>query len=316
MFIVLLCLSSASLRPQMKPCWTSWSSTIRTTHSLYSLQIESRLSPFNILLGGLIMTSRWSIIPTLQMPIKCKLYLKPVNGISVFHCWPAVALSSVGKTWLSIWVKWMINGCTVKGPVDRDYIERTSSSFSSWEVMSRWLIIVWDHYQTAFFLKIISIWVMVVVVHQDFREKNTEHMRPEVVSLLRSSERAFVPHLVASNPIAQFRWGILRATIRILTVFKMMGRQRAQQRTYFYLLIIFQPKPEATGNNSVNKLCADVLLWSQSVQCYVSVKMFIDLMIYTHLSCCVLTTVAIRRSSLKSLKDKRNRSSALDRLSR
>uniref|UniRef100_A0A7N6FM85 Myosin IXb n=1 Tax=Anabas testudineus TaxID=64144 RepID=A0A7N6FM85_ANATE len=105
---------------------------------------------------------------------------------------------------------------------------------------------------------------------KDFREKNTEHMRPEVVSLLRSSERAFVPHLVASNPIAQFRWGILRATIRILTVFKMMGRQRAQQRTYFYLLIIFQPKPEGTGNNSVNKLCADVLLWSQSVQCYVS----------------------------------------------
>uniref|UniRef100_A0A7N6FFR8 Myosin IXb n=1 Tax=Anabas testudineus TaxID=64144 RepID=A0A7N6FFR8_ANATE len=100
---------------------------------------------------------------------------------------------------------------------------------------------------------------------KDFREKNTEHMRPEVVSLLRSSERAFVPHLVASNPIAQFRWGILRATIRILTVFKMMGRQRAQQRTYFYLLIIFQPKPEGTGNNSVNKLCADVLLWSQSV---------------------------------------------------
>ncbi|XP_026230998.1 unconventional myosin-IXb isoform X2 [Anabas testudineus] len=89
---------------------------------------------------------------------------------------------------------------------------------------------------------------------KDFREKNTEHMRPEVVSLLRSSERAFVPHLVASNPIAQFRWGILRATIRILTVFKMMGRQRAQQ-------------------------------------------------------------LAIRRSSLKSLKDKRHRSSALDRLS-
>uniref|UniRef100_A0A7N6BXV5 Myosin IXb n=1 Tax=Anabas testudineus TaxID=64144 RepID=A0A7N6BXV5_ANATE len=71
---------------------------------------------------------------------------------------------------------------------------------------------------------------------KDFREKNTEHMRPEVVSLLRSSERAFVPHLVASNPIAQFRWGILRATIRILTVFKMMGRQRAQQRHDPYIL--------------------------------------------------------------------------------
>ncbi|XP_022613761.1 unconventional myosin-IXb-like isoform X3 [Seriola dumerili] len=64
---------------------------------------------------------------------------------------------------------------------------------------------------------------------KDFREKNTEHMRPEVVSLLRSSERAFLHHLVASSPEALFRWGILRATIRILTVFKNMGRQRAEQ---------------------------------------------------------------------------------------
>ncbi|XP_070700770.1 unconventional myosin-IXb [Pempheris klunzingeri] len=63
---------------------------------------------------------------------------------------------------------------------------------------------------------------------KDFRQKNTEHMRPEVVSLLRSSERAFLHHLVASSPEALFRWGVLRATIRILTVFKNMGRQRAQ----------------------------------------------------------------------------------------
>ncbi|XP_076601855.1 unconventional myosin-IXb isoform X3 [Chaetodon auriga] len=63
---------------------------------------------------------------------------------------------------------------------------------------------------------------------KDFRQKNTEHMLPEVVSLLRSSERAFLHHLVASSPEAQFRWGVLRATIRILTVFKNMGRKRAE----------------------------------------------------------------------------------------
>uniref|UniRef100_A0AAQ4R808 Myosin IXb n=1 Tax=Gasterosteus aculeatus aculeatus TaxID=481459 RepID=A0AAQ4R808_GASAC len=61
-----------------------------------------------------------------------------------------------------------------------------------------------------------------------FRQKNTEHIRPEVISLLRSSERAFVHHLVASSPEALFRWGVLRATIRILTVFKKLGRQRAE----------------------------------------------------------------------------------------
>ncbi|XP_042353404.1 unconventional myosin-IXb [Plectropomus leopardus] len=63
---------------------------------------------------------------------------------------------------------------------------------------------------------------------KDFRQKNTEHMCPEVVSLLRTSERAFVHHLVASSPEALFRWGVLRATIRIVTVFKNMGRQRSE----------------------------------------------------------------------------------------
>ncbi|XP_051254648.1 unconventional myosin-IXb isoform X1 [Dicentrarchus labrax] len=63
---------------------------------------------------------------------------------------------------------------------------------------------------------------------KDFRQKNTEHMRPEVVSLLRSSGRSFLHHLVASSPEALFRWGVLRATIRILTVFKNMGRHRAE----------------------------------------------------------------------------------------
>nr|XP_019965984.1 PREDICTED: unconventional myosin-IXb-like isoform X3 [Paralichthys olivaceus] len=64
---------------------------------------------------------------------------------------------------------------------------------------------------------------------KDFREKNSEHMRPEVVSLLRSSERSFLHHLVASSPEALFRWGVLRATIRILSVFRNLGRQRAEQ---------------------------------------------------------------------------------------
>ncbi|XP_054482584.1 unconventional myosin-IXb isoform X2 [Anoplopoma fimbria] len=63
---------------------------------------------------------------------------------------------------------------------------------------------------------------------KDFRQKNTEHMGPEVIALLRSSERAFVHHLVASSPEALFRWGVLRATIRILTVFRKLGRQRAE----------------------------------------------------------------------------------------
>lgn len=70
--------------------------------------------------------------------------------------------------------------------------------------------------------------LIIVIILQDFLEKNTEHMRPEVIALLRSSERAFLHHLVASSPEALFRWGVLRATLRILAVFKSMGRKKAE----------------------------------------------------------------------------------------
>ncbi|XP_015245227.1 PREDICTED: unconventional myosin-IXb-like isoform X1 [Cyprinodon variegatus] len=64
---------------------------------------------------------------------------------------------------------------------------------------------------------------------KDFQQKNTEHMRPEFASLLRSSKHSLLHHLVASSPGALFRWGILRATIRIISVFKKLLRQRAEQ---------------------------------------------------------------------------------------
>ncbi|XP_043990596.1 unconventional myosin-IXb [Gambusia affinis] len=66
---------------------------------------------------------------------------------------------------------------------------------------------------------------------KDFKKKNTEHMRPEVISLLRSSKHSFLLHLVASNPEALFRWSILRATIRIVSVFKKLLKQRTERTT-------------------------------------------------------------------------------------
>ncbi|XP_027875163.1 unconventional myosin-IXb isoform X2 [Xiphophorus couchianus] len=66
---------------------------------------------------------------------------------------------------------------------------------------------------------------------KDFKKKNTEHMRPEVVSLLRSSKSSFLLHLVASNPEALFRWSILRATIRIVSVFKKLLKQQTERTT-------------------------------------------------------------------------------------
>ncbi|KAL2089837.1 hypothetical protein ACEWY4_014525 [Coilia grayii] len=62
---------------------------------------------------------------------------------------------------------------------------------------------------------------------KDFREKNTDHMRPDIVALLRSSDRAYVRQLIGMDPIAMFRWGILRATIRGIAAFNEAGRRWA-----------------------------------------------------------------------------------------
>lgn len=62
---------------------------------------------------------------------------------------------------------------------------------------------------------------------KDFREKNTDHMRPDIVALLRSSDRAYVRQLIGMDPVAMFRWGILRASVRALAAFNEAGRHWA-----------------------------------------------------------------------------------------
>ncbi|XP_036442017.1 unconventional myosin-IXb isoform X2 [Colossoma macropomum] len=62
---------------------------------------------------------------------------------------------------------------------------------------------------------------------KDFREKNTDHMRPDIVALLRSSDRAYVRQLIGMDPVAMFRWGILRAALRALAAFNEAGRRWA-----------------------------------------------------------------------------------------
>uniref|UniRef100_A0A8C7TK94 Myosin motor domain-containing protein n=1 Tax=Oncorhynchus mykiss TaxID=8022 RepID=A0A8C7TK94_ONCMY len=76
---------------------------------------------------------------------------------------------------------------------------------------------------------------------KDFRKKNTDHMRPDIVALLRSSERAFMRQLIGSDPVAVFRWGILRATIRIIAAFNEAGSRRAPTlslSSHEYIIIV------------------------------------------------------------------------------
>ncbi|XP_068174654.1 unconventional myosin-IXb isoform X3 [Antennarius striatus] len=85
---------------------------------------------------------------------------------------------------------------------------------------------------------------------KDFREKNTDHMRPDIVALLRSSDRAYVRQLIGMDPVAMFRWGILRATIRGLAAFNEAGRSWAAKTSGVVRPISRTPLGELKQSNS------------------------------------------------------------------
>ncbi|XP_068168168.1 unconventional myosin-IXAa-like isoform X4 [Antennarius striatus] len=66
---------------------------------------------------------------------------------------------------------------------------------------------------------------------KDFREKNTDHMRPDVVALLKSSRKAFICGLMGIDPVATFRWAVLRAYFRALVAFREAGRRHPHKKT-------------------------------------------------------------------------------------
>ncbi|KAL6106364.1 myo9a [Pungitius sinensis] len=66
---------------------------------------------------------------------------------------------------------------------------------------------------------------------KDFREKNTDHMRPDIVALLKSSKNAFVCSLMGIDPVATFRWAVLRAYFRALVAFREAGRRHTHKKS-------------------------------------------------------------------------------------
>ncbi|KAG8507431.1 Unconventional myosin-IXa [Galemys pyrenaicus] len=66
---------------------------------------------------------------------------------------------------------------------------------------------------------------------KDFREKNTDHMRPDIVALLRSSKSAFISSMIGIDPVAVFRWAVLRAFFRAMVAFREAGKRYTQRKT-------------------------------------------------------------------------------------
>ncbi|XP_054897429.1 unconventional myosin-IXAa-like isoform X7 [Poeciliopsis prolifica] len=65
---------------------------------------------------------------------------------------------------------------------------------------------------------------------KDFREKNTDHMRPDIVALLKSSKNAFICGLMGIDPVATFRWAVLRAYFRAVVAFREAGRRHTHKK--------------------------------------------------------------------------------------
>ncbi|KAG9341186.1 hypothetical protein JZ751_019625 [Albula glossodonta] len=66
---------------------------------------------------------------------------------------------------------------------------------------------------------------------KDFREKNTDHMRPDIVALLKSSKNAFICGLIGIDPVATFRWAVLRAYFRALVAFREAGKRHVEKKS-------------------------------------------------------------------------------------
>ncbi|PSN45275.1 hypothetical protein C0J52_10353 [Blattella germanica] len=100
----------------------------------------------------------------------------------------------------------------------------------------------------------------------EMREKNLDLMRQDIVGVLKNSSMAFVRELVGADPVAVFRWAIVRAFFRGYFAFHEAGRRHRQCRdgnkpsaiqsryrnhTPNENLISFTPKP----NSNVGGAC-------------------------------------------------------------
>ncbi|CAG2167007.1 unnamed protein product, partial [Oppiella nova] len=65
---------------------------------------------------------------------------------------------------------------------------------------------------------------------RDFREKNMDLMRPDIVSVLKVSQLAFVRELVGADPLAIFRWQILKAFFRAYFIFTKLREMSKMKR--------------------------------------------------------------------------------------
>lgn len=64
----------------------------------------------------------------------------------------------------------------------------------------------------------------------DFREKNLDLMRPELICVLKNSRFSIVREVAGADPVAVFRWSILRAFFRAVSAFHAAAQKCANKK--------------------------------------------------------------------------------------
>lgn len=64
-------------------------------------------------------------------------------------------------------------------------------------------------------------------------------MRPDIVALLRSSKNAFISGMIGIDPVAVFRWAILRAFFRAMVAFREAGKRHIHRKAGKWQLLVF-----------------------------------------------------------------------------
>ncbi|XP_058256279.1 unconventional myosin-IXAa isoform X6 [Hemibagrus wyckioides] len=85
---------------------------------------------------------------------------------------------------------------------------------------------------------------------KDFREKNTDHMRPDIVALLKSSRNAFIGGLIGIDPVATFRWAVLRAYCRAVVAFREAGKRHTEKKSGVSRRTPRTPLSDLQGSNN------------------------------------------------------------------
>lgn len=94
---------------------------------------------------------------------------------------------------------------------------------------------------------------------QDFREKNTDHMRPDIVALLKSSKNAFIGGLIGIYPVATFRWAVLRAYFRAVVAFRMAGKRYTEKKSgEFHTGVLQESLVLSSKRNSICHMSVEI----------------------------------------------------------